>query len=84
MQYSSPNITKHCGWSYLFFKKNSSWSSKFYFGWFDPDWKQINLDFLGNGGIGRKRIEIKNDPNMGGVLEVLRKIHFDPLTLKIM
>jgi hypothetical protein len=41
------------------------------------------LDFLGNGGIGRKRIEIKNDPNMGGVLEVLGKIHFDPLTLKI-
>jgi len=42
------------------------------------------LDFLGNGGIGRKRTEIKNDPNMGGVLEFLRKIHFDPLTLKIM
>jgi len=42
------------------------------------------LDFLGKGGIGRKRTEIKNDPNMDVVPEVLGKIHFNPLTLKIM
>jgi hypothetical protein len=41
------------------------------------------LDFLGKGGIGRKRTEIKNDPNIGDVSEVLGNIHFNPLTLKI-
>ena len=39
----------HCS-----FLNISFWSSKFYFGRFDPNWRPINFNFLGNGGIARR------------------------------
>jgi hypothetical protein len=66
----------------LFFKK-LFWFLKFYFIQFDPDWRLIDLDFLGKGWIGRIWTKIKKASNMDDALEVLGKICFGPLTLKI-
>jgi hypothetical protein len=43
----------------------------------------IASDFLVKGEIERIGIEMKKMSNMGGILEVLGKIHFDHLTFKI-
>jgi hypothetical protein len=55
----------------------------FYFRQFDPNLNPIASDFLVKGGIGKIWTKKKKESNMGVVLEVLRKIHFGPLTFKI-
>jgi hypothetical protein len=75
------SFTKQRGWYCVFFN-NSSWSSNFYFVWFDPNWKLIASEFLVDGEIER-RIKMKMVSNMGGMLEIAWKIHLDFLSLKL-
>ena len=57
-------------WTSCLFFNNSFWSSKFYFGQFDPNRKTIDFDFLGNAGAGRKSIEMKTTSSMDSVPDI--------------
>ena len=74
--------TKYYGWYYAIFAI-SFWLSKFYLMQFNPNWRLIISDFLVKGEVERRGTRMKRAQNMSVMLKVPRKIHFGPLTLKI-